>query len=151
MYIYLSIMLNLSLFYRCLHILFLISTLLSIFQYLKVFEELGHFIMNLARHMNLRNSLATMDLSPTVFSKMTELRILKIHFMNFPEGLEYLPNELRFLEWTGYPFKFLPPNFNPSKIVELHKRRSSIEQLWIGTNVRLNLPLIYIIYTANNF
>ncbi|KAJ4713861.1 Resistance gene-like [Melia azedarach] len=118
-------------------------------KYLKVFEELGHFIMNLARHMNLRNSLATMDLSPTVFSKMTKLRILKIHYMNFPEGLEYLPNELRFLEWTGYPFKFLPPNFNPSKIVEFHMRRSSIEQLWIGANDLNNLISIKLGNSSN--
>ncbi|KAJ4713863.1 TMV resistance protein N-like [Melia azedarach] len=51
--------------------------------------------------------LANMDLSAEVFLKMINLRLLKICYMKFPEGLEYLPNELRFLEWTGYPFEVL--------------------------------------------
>ncbi|XP_050284950.1 disease resistance protein RUN1-like [Quercus robur] len=41
--------------------------------------------------------------------------------------LEYLPNELRFLDWPGYPFSSLPSNFCPKKLVVLNMSRSRLE------------------------
>ncbi|KAL3574120.1 hypothetical protein D5086_024733, partial [Populus alba] len=68
----------------------------------------------------------------TAFSKMTKLRLLKIHNVDLSEGPEYLSNELRFLEWHAYPSMSLPACFRPDELVELYMSCSSIEQLWYG-------------------
>ncbi|KAG5221073.1 TMV resistance protein [Salix suchowensis] len=70
--------------------------------------------------------------SMKAFSKMTRLRLLKIHNVDVSEGPEYLSNELRFLEWHAYPSKSLPVCFQPEELVELYMSCSSIEQLWYG-------------------
>uniref|UniRef100_A0A6N2LS57 ADP-ribosyl cyclase/cyclic ADP-ribose hydrolase n=1 Tax=Salix viminalis TaxID=40686 RepID=A0A6N2LS57_SALVM len=67
--------------------------------------------------------------SMKAFSKMTKLRLLKIHNVDVSEGPEYLSNELRFLEWHAYPSKSLPACFQPDELVELYMSCSSIEQL----------------------
>ena len=42
-----------------------------------------------------------------VFSKMSNLRLLKIDNMQLSEGPEDLSNKLQFLEWHSYPSKAL--------------------------------------------
>ncbi|XP_050254064.1 TMV resistance protein N-like isoform X2 [Quercus robur] len=93
-------------------------------------------------------------LSAEAFSKMKNLRLLKISseelpedFINgtmqlpkdlirgkvqLPQGLNYLSNELRLLEWHGYHLKCLPTNFQLNKLVELRMHCSGIKQLWNG-------------------
>ena len=75
--------------------------------------------------------------SMKAFSKMTKLRLLKIHNVDVSEGPEYLSNELRFLEWHAYPSKSLPASFQPDELVELYMSCSSIEQLWYERKVTL--------------
>lgn len=41
------------------------------------------------------------------FSKMIRLRLLKIRNVQLLQGPEYISNELRFLEWHGFPAKSL--------------------------------------------
>ncbi|KAM3731588.1 hypothetical protein ACB098_12G175100 [Castanea mollissima] len=103
-------------------------------------------------------------LSAEAFSKMKNLRLLKIgnekfpqDFINgtmrlpkdlnrgkvqFPEGLSYLSNELRVIEWHGYHLKCLPTNFQPDKLVELRMHCSGIKQLWKGNLIFDELKLI---------
>ncbi|XP_065622821.1 disease resistance protein RUN1-like [Quercus suber] len=103
-------------------------------------------------------------LSAETFSKMKNLRLLKIgneklpeDFINgtvkhpkdlnrgkmqFPKGLSYLSNELRVIEWHGYHLKCLPTNFQPNKLVELRMHCSSIKQLWKGNLILDELKLI---------
>uniref|UniRef100_A0A7N2MP37 ADP-ribosyl cyclase/cyclic ADP-ribose hydrolase n=1 Tax=Quercus lobata TaxID=97700 RepID=A0A7N2MP37_QUELO len=77
------------------------------------------------------------------FSKMKNLRFLKIgneefsqdiinSTMQLPKSLNYLSDELRIVEWHGYPFKSMPTSFQPNKLVELRMRWSSIKHLWKG-------------------
>ncbi|KAF3456178.1 hypothetical protein FNV43_RR00828 [Rhamnella rubrinervis] len=67
------------------------------------------------------------------FSNMKKLRLLIIRsrrIMCCPDN-EYLPNELRFLEWDGFPLKSLPRSFQPHGLVELILTDSDvIERLW---------------------
>ena len=89
------------------------------------------------------------NLSAKAFSNMKKLRLLKIHNrhskdlfrgnVQLLQGLSYLSNELRFLEWRGYHLKFLPNNFQPNKLVKLIMCYSGIRQLWKGIMVRLSL------------
>ncbi|XP_024177195.1 uncharacterized protein LOC112182868 [Rosa chinensis] len=64
------------------------------------------------------------------FANMESLRMLKIYNVIFSGCLEFLSNELSFLEWHGYPLKSLPSCFEPDKLVELNLYQSEIEQLW---------------------
>ena len=94
-------------------------------------------------------------LSAEVFSKMKNLRFLKIGcglplqgfdrgHVQLPKGLSYLPNELRVIDWHGYPLKSMPTNFQPLKLVELRMHCSGIKTLWKGIMVRFSLMLICI-------
>ena len=78
------------------------------------------------------------NLSAEAFSKMKKLRLLKIGNMKLPQGLNYLSNELRVIEWHGYPLKSMPTNFQPNQLVELRMRCSRIKQLWKGIVVRFS-------------
>ncbi|TXG54808.1 hypothetical protein EZV62_020064 [Acer yangbiense] len=68
---------------------------------------------------------------------MCNLKTLKINWglydaVHLPDGLDYLPNELRYLHWDCYPLEELPSCFNPVNLVELDLAHSSIKQLWDG-------------------
>ena len=90
------------------------------------------------------------NLSAKAFSNMRKLRLVKIKNaqtskdlfrgnVQFLQGLSYLSNELRFLEWHGYHLKSMPTNFQPIKLVELRMCFSGIKQLWKGIMVRFSL------------
>ncbi|CAL2278754.1 unnamed protein product [Prunus armeniaca] len=63
---------------------------------------------------------------------MNNLRLLKIWNGNFHGNIEYLSNELQFLEWHECPLNSLPSDFESDKLVELNLYSSRIEQLWEG-------------------
>jgi hypothetical protein len=98
------------------------------------------------------------------FSKMKRLRMLKIGNIGCVENVSelydklstlvwrgelskfVLSDELRILEWCGYPLKSLPyplkslpTGFEPDKLVELSMPFSPIEKLWKGVKVRFLL------------
>ncbi|KAH9782918.1 ADP-ribosyl cyclase/cyclic ADP-ribose hydrolase [Citrus sinensis] len=52
--------------------------------------------------------------------------------VQLPNGLEYLPEKLRYLHWDTYPLRILPSNFKPKNLVELNLRFSKVEQPWEG-------------------
>ncbi|KAF3947449.1 hypothetical protein CMV_026414 [Castanea mollissima] len=92
-------------------------------------------------------------LSAEAFSKMKKLRLLKIGYeqppqdlirspVQLPQGLSYLSNELRAIDWHGYPLKSMPANFQPNKLVELRMHYSNIKQLWKGIMILNELKLI---------
>ncbi|KAI9088067.1 hypothetical protein K1719_030044 [Acacia pycnantha] len=95
-------------------------------------------------------------LTPQVFSKMTELKLLKFSQHNFheqilhlPQGLDSLPNELRFFEWVCYPLRSLPSSFCPKSLVELKMTWSRVEKLWDGVLDLVNLKKIDLSYSKN--
>ncbi|GMP67568.1 hypothetical protein CsSME_00027507 [Camellia sinensis var. sinensis] len=77
--------------------------------------------------------LKQLKLRPEAFAKMSNLRILKICCMHLSKDLKYISNNLRYLDWLGYPMKYMPSTFQPEHLVELHLTYSRIEQLWKGT------------------
>nr|XP_023908409.1 disease resistance-like protein DSC1 [Quercus suber] len=92
-------------------------------------------------------------LSAKTFSKMKKLRLFKIGYeqppqglirgpVQLPQGLSYLSNELRAIDWHGYPLKSRPTSFQPNKLVELRMHYSKIKQLWKGIMILNELKLI---------
>uniref|UniRef100_A0A7N2MVU1 ADP-ribosyl cyclase/cyclic ADP-ribose hydrolase n=1 Tax=Quercus lobata TaxID=97700 RepID=A0A7N2MVU1_QUELO len=85
-----------------------------------------------------------------VFSKMKRMRLLKMGDMGnvkLPQGLDYLSNELRIIEWHGYPLSSMPANFQPNKLVELKMHYSGIKRLWNGI---MNLDELKLIDLRNS-
>lgn len=63
-------------------------------------------------------------------SKMSRLRLLILKDVHFSENLNSISNELRYIEWDGYPFMYLPSSFLPNQLVQLKLKQSNMKQLW---------------------
>ncbi|KAH0747264.1 hypothetical protein KY285_008921 [Solanum tuberosum] len=81
-----------------------------------------------------------LSFSKEEMKNMQRLRILYIRpypvvsLIDSEDGsIEYLPNNLRWFVWHEYPWKFLPDNFNPKRLVNLDLQRSSLHYLWKKT------------------
>ena len=79
--------------------------------------------------MVLNSPLHKEDLNAKAFSNMKRLRMIKICNVQLPQGLSFLSNELRVMEWLDYLLKFMPRHFQPNNFVELIMPRSHIKQL----------------------
>ncbi|KAL6123765.1 hypothetical protein ACLB2K_076283 [Fragaria x ananassa] len=82
------------------------------------------------------------DWNLEAFSKMCKLKLLYIHNLRLSAGPKYLPNALRFLNWSCYPSKSLPPGFQPVELTELRLPCSNIHHLWNGITYLDNLKSI---------
>ncbi|KAJ9551863.1 hypothetical protein OSB04_015908 [Centaurea solstitialis] len=89
--------------------------------------------------------LSTSEINPKIVMKglnnMKQLRLLLFDYIRkfedsfynnwkFDEAREYIPNALRCLIWTGYPFRSLPKSFQANNLVALKMDYSNILQLW---------------------
>ena len=74
---------------------------------------------------------------PEAFSKMCNLKLLMIQGMHIPIGLNHVSNNLKFLQWIGYPSECLPSSFEPKQLLELCLRASKMKYLWKGVKVIL--------------
>ncbi|KAF3453133.1 hypothetical protein FNV43_RR03568 [Rhamnella rubrinervis] len=89
--------------------------------------------------LDLSEMKRDVKISPAAFSKMCNLRFLKIYCdkiysekfkLYLPRGLEsFFSNELRYFQWDFYPLESLPSDFTPENLVELILRRSHLKQL----------------------
>ena len=71
----------------------------------------------------------------------------RINSVYLPKGLEFLPKNLRYLGWNGYPLESLPSRFFPEKLVELSMPYSNVEKLWQGVQVRMvHILIIYLCF-----
>ncbi|PPD73418.1 hypothetical protein GOBAR_DD29653 [Gossypium barbadense] len=92
--------------------------------------------------MVIRESSKMLNLSADTFSKMKNLRLLKVLCLSNCDYLKYLSNELRLLDWTGYPLRYLPSSFQPNNLVALLLPYSHIKQLWKGNKFLYKLKIM---------
>ncbi|XP_068323222.1 disease resistance-like protein DSC1 [Pyrus communis] len=101
-----------------------------------------------------------LDMSPSAFEKMYNLRVLQIYDTKYiyddkycklylSQGLEFLPGTLSLLRWDGYPLKSLPSKFSPENLVELRMPYSKVEQLWTKEQNLGNLKVIDLSYSTH--
>ncbi|XP_059668948.1 disease resistance-like protein DSC1 [Cornus florida] len=64
-----------------------------------------------------------------VFVKMKRLKLLKLSGVRLRGRLTYLSNELCYLHLEDYRGRFLPSNFHPENLVQLHFPGSQIQQI----------------------
>ncbi|KAL1075408.1 hypothetical protein V6Z11_D11G360800 [Gossypium hirsutum] len=91
---------------------------------------------------NKRESNKMLNLSVDTFLKIKKLRLLKVLCLSNCDDLKYLSNELRLLDWTGYPLRYLPSSFQPDNLVALLLPYSHIQQLWKGNRPLFNLKIM---------
>ncbi|PNY10277.1 TIR-NBS-LRR resistance protein [Trifolium pratense] len=88
-------------------------------------------------------AIRNLRLSPHVFAKMSKLKFLDFHgkydsrdipdFSNLlPQGLQYLPTDLRYVQWMHYPLDSLPDKFSAENLVILDLSFSRVVKLWCG-------------------
>ncbi|XVF78465.1 hypothetical protein PTKIN_Ptkin14bG0135900 [Pterospermum kingtungense] len=82
-----------------------------------------------------REQFEMLTLTADAFLKMKRLRLLKVFNQTNVDGLNYISNELRLLDWPGYPLPCLPTSFRPDNLVALILSYSRVEQLWEGKKV----------------
>lgn len=63
-------------------------------------------------------------------------------------SIEYLPNNLRWFVWHEYPWKSLPENFEPQRLVHLDLQWSSLCDLW--TKRKVPSYLRYFLFLQNS-
>ncbi|XP_040938141.1 disease resistance protein RPV1-like [Gossypium hirsutum] len=73
---------------------------------------------------------------------MKKLRLLKVLCLSNCDDLKYLSNELRFLDWKGYPLRLLPLSFQPNNLIALLLPYSCIEQLRKGNRPLHKLKIV---------
>ncbi|XP_042960908.1 disease resistance protein TAO1-like [Carya illinoinensis] len=93
-------------------------------------------------------------LGSEVFAKMERLRILIVRSfddVSFCDGLNYLSNELRVLDWFKCPFEFLPSSFHGEKLIDFRIEESNVRDL--GTRLQsknlTSIDLSYCEYLTN--
>ena len=67
-----------------------------------------------------------MKLEPECLEKMKNLKFLIVSNVAICRGLKYFPNELRVLDWFGFPLSSLPTNFDPQKLIALNMPESRV-------------------------
>lgn len=90
-------------------------------------------------------------LSAGAFANMKRLRLLIVHNASFSGGPDYLPNNLRWLEWSNYPSPSLPPDFHPKKLAVLRLNFGSMVHLWDGfkviiSSIQFNLMFFFFLF-----
>ncbi|KAK9200665.1 hypothetical protein WN944_015863 [Citrus x changshan-huyou] len=85
---------------------------------------------------------------------MSNLRLLKFYMpkpndvqiisskVHLDQGLEYFPEDMKYLHWHGYPLKTLPFDVELENLVELNLPYSKIEQIWEGKKKAFKLKSI---------
>ncbi|ONH90280.1 hypothetical protein PRUPE_8G044400 [Prunus persica] len=79
------------------------------------------------------------DWNCEAFSKMINLKFLEVdNVIISPMSIpKILPNSLRIMKWNRYSSKFLPSNFQPTKLVSLEMQDSKLVGLW---DDKIDLP-----------
>ncbi|KAH0925776.1 hypothetical protein HID58_018032 [Brassica napus] len=89
------------------------------------------------------SKLGAMRLRAKAFKGMYNLKYLKIYDsrcsrgcesevkLHFREGLDFLPNGLKYLHWHGYPLQSIP-DIDLKNLVDLKLPHSKLEEIWDG-------------------
>ncbi|XP_056855982.1 disease resistance-like protein DSC2 isoform X2 [Raphanus sativus] len=74
------------------------------------------------------------QISKSAFQGMKNLQFLHVtsYTLCIPEGLNCLPDKLKFIHWKYCPLRFWPSKFSGKFLVELIMQNSNFEKLWEG-------------------
>ncbi|XP_061993981.1 disease resistance protein RUN1-like [Rosa rugosa] len=112
-------------------------------------EDIIHVLTNNTgtnKVIGIQNSwwFSTISLNAKSFSKMKNLRYISmgenLKYKSFSGDIDYLSNQLRWLDWPNNPLQSFPSDFHANKLVKLNIPHScGITQLW---EERKNFPIL---------
>ncbi|XP_023641389.1 disease resistance protein TAO1 [Capsella rubella] len=105
-------------------------------------------------HLNSSELLGELIISEKAFKGMSNLQFLRIKCgrsekVYLPQGLKYLSQKLRLLEWDHFPMTCLPSKFCAKYIVELSLQHSKLEKMWEGHMPLVNLKRMNLFHSKN--
>ncbi|XAR49365.1 hypothetical protein NMG60_11032545 [Bertholletia excelsa] len=81
-------------------------------------------------------------LETDAFSKMHNLKFLKLKCVQLRGSYENFPRRLRYLKWHKFPLKLIPSNFAMDELVVLNMKYSSLKYLWKGSKNLRSLEIL---------
>ncbi|PRQ36235.1 putative winged helix-turn-helix DNA-binding domain, leucine-rich repeat domain, L [Rosa chinensis] len=75
---------------------------------------------------------STISLNAKSFSEIRNLRYISMMRTSFYGDIDYLSNQLRWLDWQECPLQCFPSDFQANKLVELNISGHKIRPLWEG-------------------
>ncbi|XLR13537.1 hypothetical protein S83_041475 [Arachis hypogaea] len=100
-------------------------------------------------HPNREEMSERTTLRVEALSQMRHLQLLILREVNFLGCLNFLSNELGYVDWEDYPFTCLPSSFQPNKLVKLILHYSNIKELWEGIKDLHNLTYLELCHSKN--
>ncbi|KAK2978774.1 hypothetical protein RJ640_008737, partial [Escallonia rubra] len=85
--------------------------------------------------LKLDNWNNEVQLKTSAFSRMSQLRLLLINYVQLTGGYKKFPKKLRWLCWRGFPLKSIPTDFPLESLVVIDMRNSNLTRFWNGTKV----------------
>ncbi|KAK2966177.1 hypothetical protein RJ640_008743 [Escallonia rubra] len=76
------------------------------------------------------------QLKTSAFTRMSQLRLLLINYVQLTGGYKKFPKKLRWLCWRGFPLKSIPTDFPLESLVVIDMRNSKLTQFWNGTKAQ---------------
>ncbi|KAI3729666.1 hypothetical protein L6452_18329 [Arctium lappa] len=88
-----------------------------------------------------------MDLDTHAFTKLDNLKLLRINYVQLNGSYDYFPENLRWLCWHGFPSTFLPCDLQLRNLVSLDLSYSNLEQVWKRTKLLGCLRILNLSYS----
>ena len=89
------------------------------------------------------------------FLEMKRMRLLHLDHVQLTGDYGYLSQDLRWINWQGFPLKFMPDNFYQKNIVAFDLKHSNLKLLWKAPQVYDNdnsdcchLPLFHFPFSS---
>lgn len=85
------------------------------------------------------------DLKTIALSKMDNLRILQLNYVQLHGSYKHFPKGLRMLSMLGFPLSYIPSDIQMENMVSLDMSNSNLQQLWKNSTVNTiqSLQLIF--------
>ncbi|CAJ1949647.1 unnamed protein product [Sphenostylis stenocarpa] len=78
----------------------------------------------------------------SAFKEMKGLRLLQLDHAQLTGDYGYLSKQLRWVCWRGFPFKYIPNNFDLKGVIAMDLRHSTLRLLWKKTQVLQSLKIL---------
>lgn len=88
-----------------------------------------------------------MDLETDAFTKLDNLKLLRINYVQLNGCYDYFPENLRWLCWHGFPSTYLPGDLRLRNLVSLDLSYSKLEQVWKQTKLLGCLRILNLSYS----
>jgi len=76
------------------------------------------------------------------FKEMKKLRLLQLDHVQLSGDYGYLPKQLRWISWKGFPSKYIPNNFHMENVIAIDLKHSNLQLVWKQPKVFITCLLL---------